>query len=194
VRFTLPSRHGQQAGEVRPQVWAKRVELCDGKRGRVAATCLVARAAELIEGYRARWERERFFNRLKNGCRIEALQLSTRERLERALALLVVVAWRIAPLRRLGRTCPAMEAELLFDRDEWQAAFILNKKRGPTRPPRLNEGVRRVARLGGFLARQGDGEPGAKTLWQGLQRVVDFAAGLRYARGSYSHLLSLTSL
>jgi hypothetical protein len=43
---------------------------------------------------------------------------------------------------------------------------------GPTRPPRLNEVVRRVARLGGFLARQGDGEPGAKTLWQRLQRVV----------------------
>jgi hypothetical protein len=39
-----------------------------------------------------------------------------------------------------------------------------------------------VAKLGGFLARKGDGEPGAKTLWQGLQRVMDFAAGLRYAR------------
>jgi hypothetical protein len=208
VRFTLPSRHGQQAREVRQQVWAKRIELSDGKRGRVAATCIVARevdaptgvkplewrlltnreagtfeaAAELIDWYRARWEIELFFNILKNGCRVEALQLSTMERLERALALLVVVAWRIARLMRLGRTCPDMEAELLFDRDEWQAAFILNKKRVPTRPPRLNEVVRLVAKLGGFLARKGDGEPGAKTLWQGLQRVMDFAAGLRYAR------------
>ena len=39
-----------------------------------------------------------------------------------------------------------------------------------------------IARLGGFLGRKGDGEPGAKTLWLGLQRVMDFAAGLRYAR------------
>ena len=38
------------------------------------------------------------------------------------------------------------------------------------------------ATLGGFLGRKGDGEPGAKTLWLGLQRVMDFAAGLRYAR------------
>jgi hypothetical protein len=208
VRFTLPSRHGQKAREVRQQVWAKRVELSDGKRGRVAATCIVARevdapagvkplewrllthreastfeaAAELIDGYRARWEIELFFNILKNGCRVEALQLSTMERLERALALFMVVAWRIARLMRLGRTCPDLGAELLFDRDEWQAAFILNKKRVPTRPPRLNEVVRLVAKLGGFLARKGDGEPGAKTLWQGLQRVMDFAAGLRYAR------------
>lgn len=46
----------------------------------------------------------------------------------------------------------------------------------------LNEVVRLVAKLGGFLGRKGDGEPGVKTLWQGLQRVMDFAAGLRYAR------------
>jgi hypothetical protein len=139
-------------------------------------------AAELIDGSRARWEMERFFDILKNGCRVEALQLSTRERLERALALFLVVAWRIARLMRLGRTCPDLEAELLFDRDEWQAAFILNKKKVPKQPPRLNEVIRLVAKLGGFLARKSDGEPGAKTLWQGLERVMDFAAGLRYAR------------
>lgn len=42
--------------------------------------------------------------------------------------------------------------------------------------------MRLVAMLGGFLARKSDGEPGAKTLWQGLQRVMDLAAGLDYAR------------
>lgn len=208
VCFTLPARHGQKARDVRQQVWARRVELSDGRRGRVAATCIVARevdapagvkplewrlltnreattieaAAELIDWYRARWEIELFFNILKNGCRVEALQLSTVERLERALALWMVVAWRIARLMRLGRTCPDLAAELLFEPDEWQAAFILNKKPVPTQSPRLNEVVRLVAQLGGFLARKRDGEPGAKTLWQGLQRVMDFAAGLRYAR------------
>jgi hypothetical protein len=208
VQFTRPARHGQKAREVRQLVWAQPVELSDGQRGRVAATCIVARevdapaglkplewrlltnreastfeaAAELIDWYRARWEIERFFDILKNGCRVEALQLSTRERLERALALFMVVAWRIARLMHLGRTCPDVEAELLFDRDEWQAAFILNKKKIPPHPPRLNEVIRLVAKLGGFLARKADGEPGAKTLWQGLQRVMDFAAGLSYAR------------
>jgi hypothetical protein len=80
---------------------------------------------------------------------------------------------------RWGRPGPDLDAELLCDRDEGKAAFSLSKKPVPRAPPRLNEGGRRVARLGGFLARQGDGEPGAKTLWQGLQRVMDFAAGLR---------------
>jgi hypothetical protein len=36
--------------------------------------------------------------------------------------------------------------------------------------------------LGGFLARKGDGEPGVQTIWLGMQRVMDFAAGLSYAR------------
>ena len=37
-----------------------------------------------------------------------------------------------------------------------------------------------VARLGGFLARKGDGEPGVKTIWLGMQRILDFAAGIRF--------------
>ena len=39
---------------------------------------------------------------------------------------------------------------------------------------------------GGFLARKGDGEPGVKTLWLGMQRVMDFAAGVRFMRESDS--------
>ena len=207
IRFTLPARKGQPAREVRQQVWAKRVRLRDGQGAVLEATCLVARevgapagvqpiewrlltnrevgtfeqAVELIEWYRARWEIEVFFHVLKNGCRVEALQLATVQRLERALALFMVVAWRIAHLMRLGRTCPDVEAELLFEAAEWRAAFILNKKPLPKTPPRLNEVIRLVAKLGGFLGRKGDGEPGVKTIWLGLQRVMDFAAGLRYA-------------
>ncbi|AOK06007.1 hypothetical protein WK25_15680 (plasmid) [Burkholderia latens] len=58
----------------------------------------------------------------------------------------------------------------------------MHQRPPPDKPPRLNEVVRLVARLGGFLARKGDGEPGVKTIWLGMQRVVDFAAGIRYAR------------
>lgn len=208
IRFTMGARPGQPAREIRQQLWTQRVDLPDGDGGTVAVTCLVARevdvpagvkavewrllcnrpavdletATELIDWYRARWEIELFFHVLKNGCRVEALQLATMERLERALALYMVVAWRIARLMRLGRTCPDLSAALLFERDEWQAAFILNKKKPPATPPGLNEVIRLVAQLGGFLGRKSDGEPGVKTIWQGLQRVMDFAAGLRFAR------------
>jgi IS4 transposase len=208
IRFTLPSKPGRKAREVHQHIWLKRVQLPAGQGAYIDATCLIAKemaappgveaiewrlltnrpaerfeeAAELIDWYRARWEIELFFHVLKNGCRVEALQLSTVDRLELALALFLVVSWRIARLMRLGRTCPELNAELLFERSEWEGAFLLNKKKPPQKAPTLNEVIRLVAILGGFLARKGDGEPGVKTIWQGLQRVMDFAAGLNYAR------------
>ncbi|ABM40060.1 hypothetical protein Pnap_4643 (plasmid) [Polaromonas naphthalenivorans CJ2] len=58
-------------------------------------------------------------------------------------------------------------------------AFILNQKRPPDTPPKLNEVVHLVARLGGFLARKGDGELSVKIIWLGMQRILDFLAGVR---------------
>ncbi|MCW8167301.1 hypothetical protein D8B21_21100, partial [Verminephrobacter aporrectodeae subsp. tuberculatae] len=44
----------------------------------------------------------------------------------------------------------------------------------PKEPPTLNEVVRLIARLGGFLARKRDGEPGVKTIWLGMQGPSSF--------------------
>jgi hypothetical protein len=111
-------------------------------------------AIELIDWYRARWEIEILFNVLKNGCRVEALQLGTIERLERALALFLVVAWRIAHLMRMGRTCADLDAQLFFDTDEICGAYLLTETQQPAKP-KLNEVLRLIARLGGFLGRKG---------------------------------------
>lgn len=209
VRFSLSARSGQAAREVRQALWVERVTLRDPQSGRqVEVTGLIARelappagveplewrllsnrsiagleeARTLIDWYRARWEIELYFHVLKNGCRPEALQLGRIERLERALALYMVVAWRIAFLMRMGRNCPDLDAALFFEPDEWRGAYILNGKKPPAASPRLNDVIRLIARLGGFLGRKGDGEPGVKTIWLGLQRVTDFAVGLRHAR------------
>ena len=50
-------------------------------------------------------------------------------------------------------------------------AYLLTKERRPDRPPTLNEVLRLIARVGGFLGRKGDGDPGVKTIWQGIQEV-----------------------
>lgn len=98
------------------------------------------------------------------------------------LTLFMIVAWRIQRLMRLGRTCREMNCETVFDREEWQAAYIVAWKPIPPEPPPLNTVVRLIATFGGFLARKGDGEPGVKTIWTGLQRVMDFALGIRAFR------------
>ena len=139
-------------------------------------------AVELLDWYRARWEIELFFLILKEGCRIEALQLGERERIETALALYLVVAWRINRLMRLGRTLPELPADVLLEVDEWKAAYVLNKKPVPKKTPALQDVIRLIAQLGGFLGRKGDGEPGAKTLWLGLRDVAVFVNGMRAMR------------
>lgn len=95
-----------------------------------------------------------------------------------------MVAWRINRLMRLGRSLPQLPAQLLFEKDERQAAYVLNKKKPPKEVPTLSTVERLVAQLGGFLRRKGDGdgEPGAKTLWLGIRDVAVFMQGLRFAR------------
>ena len=53
--------------------------------------------------------------------------------------------------------------------------------RRPWVPP-LNTVLRLIAQRGGFLASRHDGEPGAKTIWLGLQEIAVFVEGARYAR------------
>lgn len=145
---------------------------------RVAST--LDEATELIEWYRARWEIEILFNVLKNDCQVEELQLGSIERLERALALFLVVAWRVTHLMRLGRTCPDLDARLFFDPDEIGA--VLAHENTSICQPTLNEVLRLVVRLGGFLARKSDGEPGAETIWKGITKVHIAAETMRLLR------------
>ena len=42
--------------------------------------------------------------------------------------------------------------------------------------------TREVAKLGGFLGRKHDGEPGWQTLWRGWQKLSDLHAGYQLAR------------
>lgn len=73
----------------------------------------------------------------------------------------------------LGGTCHELDAAMLFEPDQWRAENILHKKEPPATPLGLNEVIRLVATLGGFLALKGDGEPGVKTIRLGSQRVMD---------------------
>jgi hypothetical protein len=58
----------------------------------------------------------------------------------------------------------------------------LAKLKMPATPPTLNEVVRLIAQIGGFLGRKGDGEPGVKTIWKGLDQVHASAETLRAPR------------
>ena len=136
-------------------------------------------AIEKLQWYLCRWQIEIFFRILKSGCRIEELQLEKLERLEPALALYMIIAWRVLFLTMLGRECPEMPCDVVFDTAEWQAVYLVTQRQPPPEtPPSLDQMVRMVAGLGGFLNRKCDGFPGPQTLWIGLQRAADFVLAL----------------
>jgi len=47
---------------------------------------------------------------------------------------------------------PELDAELVFEPDEWRAAFILNKKPLPKKMPTLNQVIRLIAQRQNAMA------------------------------------------
>jgi len=133
-------------------------------------------ACLVVEYYLCRWQIEIYFKVLKSGCHIEDRQFETSERIKPCIALYMIVAWRVLFVTMLGRECPDLPCTVLFEDDEWKSVYMIAKKEVPPEtPPSLRDFTIMVASLGGYLNRKCDGPPGPKTMWVGLQRMVDFA-------------------
>lgn len=77
---------------------------------------------QLIDGYRKRWWIEVFAEFWKAGCRVGALQRRILERLERALVVDPIIAWRILHLVTWDRDCPPLPCDVVCDPEKWTAA------------------------------------------------------------------------
>jgi hypothetical protein len=101
--------------------------------------------------------------------------LETAHHLLNALAIYLILAWRIHTLTMMDRADPDASCEVVFEPREWQTIYMLQSQNPPpAQPPPLRDTVRALAQRGGFLARTGDGEPGLKSIWQGYQRLHEF--------------------
>lgn len=129
----------------------------------------------VVEYYCVRWQIEIYFRTLKSGCRIEQRYFERIGRLQNCLAVYTIVAWRILYLCRLGRECPDINCEVVFSPSEWKAVCaIVRRQPLPQTPPSLNQMIRMVASLGGYVIRA-QTNPGTQTLWLGLQRIHDLS-------------------
>jgi Transposase DNA-binding/Transposase Tn5 dimerisation domain len=130
----------------------------------------------LIVGYYCvRWGIEVFFRTLKSGCRVERRRFEEFDRLLPCLAIYLIVTWRTMYVCRMGRECPDLDCEAIFEPSEWKAVWMaVHKKKPPKKAPRLSEMVHLIASLGGYVERP-KSEPGAQTVWIGLQRMHDLA-------------------
>lgn len=141
-------------------------------------------ALERVDWYACRWGIELLHKVLKSGCRIEIKQLETADRLIRCLAMYSVVAWRVLYAVMLARAVPDAPCLALLTADEWQALYCITHRTTvlPTAPPRLDEAVRWIALLGGFVKRTRTSQPGITVLWRGFQRLHDHTAMYKVMR------------
>ena len=127
--------------------------------------------------YCLRWRVEDWHRVLKSGCNIEDMQHKTAERLKRAIAINMVIAWRIMLMTLLGRECPGLPADLLFSDLEIEVLEAYAKKKNIPGPDSLGNAVRLVARLGGYIGRAKDPPPGHQIMWQGYSQLQTLCEG-----------------
>ena len=134
----------------------------------------------VVEGYRTRWTIEEYFKAVKTGCAYESRQLESYHALSNLLAYTFVVAYALLLMRALARTGRSWPATEILSDTEIEVLRKLDK-RAVSIDPSVREALLAIAALGGHIKNNGD--PGWLVLSRGWQRLRDYEAGYRLARG-----------
>ncbi len=85
-------------------------------------------AQQCLRWYCLRWRIEDWHRVLKSGCRIESITHKSAQRLRRAIAINLVIAWRLMLMTLLGREVPELPAETVFSDIELRTLRAYAKK------------------------------------------------------------------
>jgi len=131
-------------------------------------------AIKVGKWYRLRWQIECYHRILKSGCKIEECRLETYERLKKFVRLKSIIAFRLLWLTAINRIQPEISSSQILEDHEWKAlcCHITKTRQPPSKPPSVKEAIRMIAKLGGFLGRKSDKEPGMTTIWRGWEKLA----------------------
>ena len=132
---------------------------------------------KIVSYYLSRWEIEIIFKTYKSGCKIEEKSLRSAERLYPLFSLFLIVAWRVNFLLHMSRVSPNVSCIAFFDESEWKAGYVAatRNRNIPESPPTMREMMRYIAKLGGYLGRKKDPDPGIKVIWVGICKLMNYA-------------------
>ncbi len=158
-------------------------------------------AERVLEWYRLRWRIEDWHRVLKSGCKVQELAHRRGERIERAVTINAVIAWRLTLMTLLGRETPELPAEVLFSAMEIAVLEDFAQDRKLVSPDTLGRAVLTAAFMGGYLdfKRKTYSAPGHQVLWKGYMRltagaqVFERAMRLNQASKVYRHMSDETS-
>jgi hypothetical protein len=136
-------------------------------------------ALERLDWYTARWVVEDYHQCLKTGCNVEHRDLEHADRIKRLLGFLAPIAVRLLQLREEARLDP--ESPAVVSVDPAMVTIVAHRLSIPADKMTKRTFWRGVARLGGFIGRRGDADPGWKTLWRGWLYLATLAEGVRLA-------------
>lgn len=128
-------------------------------------------ACEKLNWYSIRWQIEVFHKVLKSGCKVEKKRLGNVENIKKYLTLDSIVAWKILYVTMIDRQNEKLSTEI-FSKLEWEILyrFVKKTKEKPQTLPTIGEFKVYLAKLGGFLGRKNDGDPGIQVIWKGLSK------------------------
>jgi hypothetical protein len=135
----------------------------------------------VLEIYRCRWIIEEFHKAMKTGLDVERSQLGDYRRLSTLAGIVSVVAVFLLQTKGAART--RGDEELTEQNTDATMLRVLRKLHPPKGKPTRRWFWVSIARLGGFLARKGDGDPGWLTLWRGWRKLMILLQGYRLATG-----------
>jgi hypothetical protein len=135
-------------------------------------------AWQVIEDYENRWLIEEYHKVIKTGCSIETPALRTAERLEPLIGLISIIGIRLFQMKLLGRSQQQAKAKTHVP-SNWLKCLKLARPKAKITGMTVYEFFRELAKLGGFLARKHDGEPGWQTVWRGFRKMQALLAGMK---------------
>ena len=134
-------------------------------------------ACQRLRWYGRRWGIEVYHRIIKSGCRIEDRRLDDADSLESCLAIDLVVAWRVYWLTMVGREKPDTPCDQILSEEEWHVLSAWATGKIPNTAPSAQQAMRWIGKMGGWLARGKQDNPGTTCMWRGLGRLPTMAQG-----------------
>lgn len=135
-------------------------------------------AWQVIEDYENRWLVEEYHKAIKTGCSIERHALRTADRLEALMGIITVIGARLIQLKLVGRNQKTAKAKTHVP-SSWLQCMKLARPKVTVSTMNVYDFFRELAKMGGFLGRKGDGEPGWQTIWHGYKKLQTLLDGMR---------------
>ncbi len=134
-------------------------------------------ALKIVKYYSFRWIIEEYHKCMKTGFRLEQTQLKKLKRIENLLGFIAVSSVKLLQLRDIVRNNPTANAQEYVEKEDVAivGAYYKIEKKDMT----IDQFLRNIAQMGGFLNRKSDGNPGWQSIWEGWKFFLGLKEGVK---------------